>query len=205
MFTGLIESLGVVQTIADDSQGGRRLTIEEPVIAPQLTVGESVAVNGVCLTALNPSHGCFAFDVGPETLLRSNLGQLAPGQRVNLERSLRVGDRLGGHFVQGHVDAVGQIVERQRQGEWEMLRCRCPATLSPLMVSKGSIAVDGVSLTLVDVDVESFTVMLIPHTLAATTLGFKRTADTVNLETDMIAKHIQKLLGIDPSRRVGSP
>ena len=127
---------------------------------------------------------------GPETLLKTNLGELAAGDRVNLERSLRVGDRLGGHFVQGHVDAVGSIDRRDRNGDWEDVWFRCPAELTRLMVPKGSIAVDGISLTLVNVESERFSVMLIPHTQAVTTLGFKKPGDAVNLEADMLAKHV---------------
>lgn len=208
MFTGLVEALGTICNIADDRDGGKILVVDELSLAPQLVIGESVAVNGACLTIVSCESNSFRFQVGPETLLKTNLGALTIGNRVNLERSLRVGDRLGGHFVQGHVDAVGQISERINQGEWEIVRFRCPAALTPLMVPKGSIAVDGVSLTLVDVGVHDFTVMLIPHTQAKTTLGFKRAGDAVNLEADMLAKHVQKLLvsrqgasgSVDPTR-----
>jgi riboflavin synthase len=195
MFTGLIESLGTIRTTVDDGHGGKQLTVVDRLIAHQLTVGESVAVNGSCLTVVERDADSFRFQVGPETLHKTNLGQLRTGDRVNLERSLRVGDRLGGHFVQGHVDAIGAIAERIQQGEWEMIRFRCPAELTKLMVPKGSIAVDGISLTIVEVGDNFFTVMLIPHTLANTTLGLKKPGDTVNLETDMLAKHVAKLLG----------
>ena len=193
MFTGLVESLGVVERV-DNVAAGRRLFVTDR-FGPELSVGESVAVNGACLTAVG-LHGMeFAFEVGPETLLRSNLGTLKAGDRVNLERSLKVGDRLGGHFVQGHVDAVGTLDARIRNGDWEDVWFRCPADLTRLMVPKGSIAVDGVSLTLVNVEAERFSVMLIPHTQTMTTLGFKRAGDPVNLEADMLAKHVAKLLG----------
>jgi len=195
MFTGLIESLGTVSR-ADSTGAGRRLIIRDPV-ARELSIGESVAVNGACLTVVGIDGKEFAFDVGPETLLRTNLGALAAGDPVNLERSLRAGDRLGGHFVQGHIDAVGIIDARIRQGDWEDLRFRCPGELTRLMVPKGSIAVDGVSLTLVKVEAERFSVMLIPHTQSATTLGSKKVGDPVNLEADMLAKHVAKLLGHD--------
>jgi riboflavin synthase len=194
MFTGLIEALGAVHQIADDGQGGKHLTIRAPGIASQLAIGESIAVNGACLTVVARDEESFRFQVGPETLLKTNLGSLRIGARVNLERSLRVGDRLGGHFVQGHIDGIGQIMERDEQGEWETVRFRCPAKMTCLMVPKGSIAVDGVSLTLVEVGADFFTVMLIPHTLANTTLGDKKAGDSVNLEADMLAKHAQKLL-----------
>jgi riboflavin synthase len=193
MFTGLIESLGTVTRVAG-TVAGRRLTISDR-FAPSLVVGESVAVNGSCLTVVVIRGEEFDFDVGPETLLKTNLGELKTGDRVSLERSLRVGDRLGGHFVQGHVDAVAMIDQRNRSGEWEDVWFRCPAELTRLMVPKGSIAVDGVSLTLVNVEADRFSVMLIPHTQVMTTLGFKKPGDTVNLEADMLAKHVAKLIG----------
>lgn len=195
MFTGLVETLSVVDHAAADDQCGLLLSIVETRIAQDVAVGQSIAVNGVCLTVVAIQSDSICFQIGPETRLRSNLGALKTGDRVNLERSLRVGDRLGGHFVQGHVDGVGHIVERTRQGDWEMIRFSCPSDMTRLMVPKGSIAVDGVSLTLVDVGNDFFTVMLIPHTLANTTLGFKKAGDAVNLEADMLAKHVAKLLG----------
>lgn len=193
MFTGIVESLGTVTHVAD-AAAGRRLTISDRMASTPV-VGESIAVNGACLTVVVMRGDEFEFDVGPETLQRTNLGRLVAGDRVNLERSLRVGDRLGGHFVQGHVDAVGTIDARARNGDWEDAWFRCPAELTRLMVPKGSIAVDGISLTLVNVEPERFSVMLIPHTTANTTLGFKRVGDPVNLECDMLAKHVAKLLG----------
>jgi riboflavin synthase len=193
MFTGLVESLATLSR-AEDTGAGRRLTVRNRM-ARELAIGESVAVNGACLTVVGIDGDEFVFDVGPETLLRTNLGALAAGNRVNLERSLRAGDRLGGHFVQGHVDAVGIIDARVRQGDWEDIWFRCPGELTRLMVPKGSIAVDGVSLTLVKVEPERFSVMLIPHTQSATTLGSKNVGDPVNLEADMLAKHVAKLLG----------
>ena len=192
MFTGLIESLGTI-TRVENTGAGRRLTVADR-IASSLVVGESVAVNGACLTVVVIRGEEFDFDVGPETLLKTNLGGLKAGDRVNLERSLRVGDRLGGHFVQGHVDAVGTIDQRIRNAEWEDVWFRCPAELTRLMVPKGSIAADGVSLTLVNVEAERFSVMLIPHTQMMTTLGFKKAGDAVNLEADMLAKHVAKLI-----------
>ena len=192
MFTGLVESLGTVARL-EDAGAGRRLGVRDG-IGLQLTVGESVAVNGACLTVVKVSGDEFAFEVGPETLLRTNLDGLRTGDRVNLERSLRVGDRLGGHFVQGHVDAVGTIDRRDCNGDWEDVWFRCPRELTRLMVPKGSIAVDGVSLTLVNVDADRFSVMLIPHTQLTTTLGLKRVGDPVNLEVDLLAKHVARLL-----------
>jgi riboflavin synthase len=194
MFTGLIETLSIIENVESDGDG-LLLTIVAPLLAQSVAIGESIAVNGVCLTVVASEAQSIRFQVGPETLLKTNLGTLKTGERVNLERSLRVGDRLGGHFVQGHVDGIGSIVERITQGEWEMVRFQCPKEMTRLMVPKGSIAVDGISLTLVHVDDDFFTVMLIPHTLANTTLGFKRAGDVVNLEADMLAKHVAKLLG----------
>lgn len=193
MFTGLVESLATIARAAETG-AGRRLTVRDPM-GPALTIGESVAVNGACLTVVALRGDEFDFEVGPETLLKTTLGGLAAGDRVNLERSLRVGDRLGGHFVQGHVDAVGSIDRRDRTGDWEDVWFCCPADLTRLMVPKGSIAVDGISLTLVNVESERFSVMLIPHTQAVTTLGSKKHGDVVNLEADMLAKHVAKLLG----------
>lgn len=193
MFTGLVQSLGRITAIADDGHGGRVLRIAEPNFAPNLVLGESIAINGVCLTVVDNDDESFQFQAGPETLLKTNLGELVLDNRVNLERALRVGDSLGGHFVTGHVDAVGTIAERTQSGEWETIAFDCPKSLDELMVTKGSIAIDGISLTLVDVARGRFAVMLIPHTLAHTTLGFKPVGATVNLETDLLAKHVQKL------------
>ncbi|HZU38806.1 MAG TPA: riboflavin synthase, partial [Gemmataceae bacterium] len=173
MFTGLIEFLGTVRAIEADGPG-KRLIIAEPTLAPELTLGQSVAVNGACLTVVARADDAFHFQAGPETLSRTNLGELHPGDRVNLERSLRLGDRLDGHLVQGHVDGLGRIAKREMSGEWELVWFDCPRALAAQMVSKGSVAVDGVSLTLVDVTADRFSVALIPHTLAHTTLGLKQ-------------------------------
>jgi riboflavin synthase len=193
MFTGLVEALGTVRAMEPDG-AGRHLLISEPGLAPQLVIGESVAINGTCLTVTACTGDAFRFQVGPETLHCTNLGELVPGERVNLERAVAAGDRLGGHIVQGHVDGLGRIVRRERQGEWEMVWIECPAELSRQMVPKGSVAVDGVSLTLVDVTKTGFSVALIPHTLQATTLGFKQPPASVNLETDLLAKYVCKCL-----------
>lgn len=199
MFTGIVQTLGTVRNLQDDGVGGRTLMIEEPKVAPELILGESVSVNGVCLSVTESERETFRFQVGPETLARTNLGRLQVGSKVNLERALRVGDRLGGHFVTGHVDTVGKIARRSRQTdststEWDTVWIEFPEVWGELMVPKGSIAVDGVSLTLVEVEASRFSVMLIPLTLAHTTLGFKTVGDEVNLETDMLAKHVQKLV-----------
>jgi riboflavin synthase len=193
MFTGLVEALGLIER-ADDEASGRRLSIRWPALAEPLSLGESVAVNGCCLTVVAASGELFDAQAGPETLLRTNLGDRKPGDRVNLERSLRVGDRLGGHFVQGHIDTTATLAERRRDGDWEFLAFTFDPPWSRLMVEKGSVALDGVSLTLVQADPGRLSVMLIPHTLAATTLGTLQVGDRVNLETDMLARHVERLL-----------
>jgi riboflavin synthase len=193
LFTGLVEALGRVERVAEDGSG-RRLSLDWPGLDEPLAVGESVAVNGCCLTVVAAIGGRFDVQAGPETLLRTNLGEKGAGDRVNLERSLRVGDRLGGHFVQGHVDTTAVLRERRRDGDWEFLRFGLDPAWTLLMVEKGSVAVDGVSLTLVDVAPDGFSVMLIPHTLAATTLGLLAVGDRVNIEADMLAKHVRKLI-----------
>ncbi len=196
MFTGLIEGLGRLERIVEEN-GGRRLTIIWPGLCQSdpLELGESVAVNGCCLTVIAASAETFDVQAGPETLDRTNLGDRKSGHRVNLERALKVGDRLGGHFVQGHVDTTAELRDRRREGEWEFLAFGIDPTWTPLLVSKGSIAIDGVSLTLVDVGPDGFSVMLIPHTLAMTTLGITHPGDRVNIEVDILAKHVRKLLG----------
>jgi riboflavin synthase len=191
MFTGLVEALGSIEGVEPDGAGGRHLVVAVP-FASELALGESVAISGACLTVVERGPRTCRFQVGPETLRRTNLGDLAIGDRVNLERSLRLGDRLGGHLVQGHVDGLGQIAERLPQGDWETVLFTCSVELAQQMVPKGSVAVDGVSLTLVDVLPERFSVALIPHTLANTTLGFKAVGAAVNLETDLFAKYVRK-------------
>jgi riboflavin synthase len=192
MFTGLVQALGTVRE-AIDARGGRRLRVAEPGLAPKLELGESVAVDGACLTVVSRAGDAFDFEVGPETLAKTTLGRLTAGAQVNLERSLRVGDALGGHFVTGHIDCVGLVLEEVVTGEWLTVWFGIPAEFEELLVSKGSIAVDGVSLTVVDVRKDRFSVMLIPHTRAHTTLGLKKPGGQVNLEFDLIAKHVQKL------------
>jgi riboflavin synthase len=192
MFTGLVEALGVVRELTADG-AGRVLTVATP-FAVQLALGESVAVNGTCLTVVAHDGETCRFEVGPETLQRTNLGELRVGDRVNLERSLRMGDRLGGHWVQGHIDGVGRLERRVPDGPWLGVWFTCPPELAAQMVPKGSVAVDGISLTLVDVAANGFSVALIPHTLDNTTLGFKQPGDAVNLETDILAKYVWKCL-----------
>ncbi|MBS0211059.1 MAG: riboflavin synthase [Planctomycetes bacterium] len=190
MFTGLVEATAQVEQAAPQGPGARLVIAHSP-IAAEARLGDSIAVNGCCLTVVEIGGGTLAFDLGPETLQRTNLGCIRAGDRVNLERSLAVGDRLGGHFVTGHVDGLGTLARRQDEGEWSMFWVSYPAALRGQLASKGSIALDGVSLTLVDVTPEQFSVMLIPHTLEQTTLGQWREGRTVNLETDVLAKYVQ--------------
>jgi riboflavin synthase len=192
MFTGIIETLGEVKSVVPMADG-RELTVAAP-FAGGLALGESVAVNGACLTVVARDAVACRFQAGFETLERTNLGELAKGDRVNLERALRFGDRLGGHLVTGHVDAVGRVAARTPRGEFELIWFSVPPEWTVQMVPKGSVAVDGVSLTLVDVTTDRFSVMLIPHTLAVTTLGGKGVGGAVNIETDMLAKYVQKQL-----------
>jgi riboflavin synthase len=196
VFTGLVEGLGWIERVSDLLEG-RRLTIAWPELQAidPLKLGESIAVNGCCLTVVAIADKEFDVQAGPETLARTNLGHRKPGDRVNLERALKVGDRLGGHFVQGHIDTVAILRERRRQGEWEYLKFDIDPSWMNLMIPKGSIAMDGISLTVVDVSAADFSVMLIPHTLAVTTLGTSVPGDRVNIEIDMLAKHMKKLMG----------
>ena len=192
MFTGLVQGLGRIDAI-ERSADGVRLTIETPLVS-ELRTGDSVAVNGVCLTATSLRNGSFVADAMNETLSRSSLGGLEAGARVNLELPLRAGDRLGGHVVQGHVDAVGELVSVAEDGFARRIRIEAPPDLLRYVIEKGSIAVDGVSLTVAECDSRSFTVSLIPETLQRTNLGHAGTGDRVNLEVDVLAKYVEKLI-----------
>lgn len=203
MFTGLVEGLGKIVRV-DHEPAGVRLAIEPPALfeADRPGIGDSVAINGCCLTVVPPVAGApetptpvLEFQAGSETLSKTNLADLRGGSLVNLERALAVGARLGGHFVQGHVDGVGSVQSIRHEDEWVHMTFAAPAELTRLMVPKGSIAVDGVSLTIVEVHADAFRVALIPHTLQATTLGTRTVGDRVNLEADMLGKYVQKLLG----------
>ncbi len=190
MFTGLVQCLGTLAS-ARELAPGRRLSIDCPELA-DAALGDSIALNGCCLTVVERDGMRLAFEAGPETLARTNLGSLAPGDVVNLEPSLRVGDRLGGHFVSGHVEGLATLAARRDERDWSTFWFTYPRELGRYMVPKGSIAVDGVSLTLVEVEPERFSVALIPHTLAHTTLGRLKVGGRVNLETDLLAKYAQK-------------
>lgn len=192
MFTGLIQSVGTIAEIAPDGQGGQRLRIAD-AMAASVSLGESVAVNGCCLTVVLTDRQTMSFEVGPETLARTTFGTQAPGSRVNLERAVAVGERFGGHFVTGHIDTVGTIAAVESNGDWKTLRIDIPGAYDDLLIEKGSIAVEGVSLTLASVEPGRVSTMIIPHTQSATTLGAKREGDPVNLELDLIAKHVKKL------------
>ena len=195
MFTGIVEELGEVVRLIDAGGDSAVIAVRGPVVTSDARHGDSIAVNGVCLTVIDNVDGVFTADVMGETLRRSSLGVLTPGSQVNLERAATVGSRLGGHLVQGHVDGVAHIIAREPADEWEVLRFSLPSELARYVVEKGSITVDGVSLTVMAVDDESFAVGLIPTTLKLTVLGAKGVGDPVNLEVDIIAKYVEKMLG----------
>jgi riboflavin synthase len=200
VFTGIVEELGevvAVEPLADAS----RLTVRGPLVTSDAGHGDSISVNGVCLTVVANEGGAFTADVMSETLKRSSLGALVPGSPVNLERAVRVSDRLGGHVVQGHVDGTGEILTVTPDEHWTVVRVALPDGLGRYVVEKGSITVDGVSLTVSAIADAWFEVSLIPTTLGLTTLGSKGPGDPVNLEVDVLAKHVEKLLlsGVRPA------
>ena len=196
MFTGIVEELGTVVALEDQGDAVR-LTVRGPLVTSDASRGDSISVNGCCLTVAAATDGraeVFTADVMHETLAKTSLGTLEPGAKVNLERAVTPATRLGGHIVQGHVDATGTVVRRTPSEHWEVVEISLPTDLERYLVPKGSITVDGISLTVVDVEAESFTVSLIPETLARTTLGFKQAGDLVNLEVDVIAKYVEKMV-----------
>lgn len=215
MFTGIVEELGEVAAVEllDDASpatageaAGRsaRFRLRGPLVTGDARHGDSIAVNGVCLTVVETADGEFTADVMAETLNRSSLGVLAPGSRVNLERPMALGGRLGGHLVQGHVDGTGTIAERIPGEHWEIVKISLPPRLARYVVEKGSITVDGVSLTVVDAAADHFSISLIPTTLALTTLGIKQVGDPVNLEVDILAKYVERLLGANTAEGTDS-
>jgi riboflavin synthase len=195
VFTGLVEDIGTLHAV-EASEDARVLTVRPAAIATDdLAIGESIAVDGVCLTVTARGGGCFTVLAGDETLRRTTVADLAPGARVNLERALRLTDRLGGHLMQGHVDQVGVIQSRDEAGSNVVIEIRAPGDLMRYVAEKGSIAVDGISLTVTSVADNVFAIALIPHSVAATTLAGKPVGARVNLEVDMIAKYVERLLG----------
>ncbi|PVE91518.1 riboflavin synthase [Microbacterium sp. TPD7012] len=208
MFTGIIEEIGEITAIAPSGDGWR-LTVRAPRAAADAVHGESIAVSGVCLTVVGSTDDTFDTDVMKQTLDVAAIGGAVVGTRVNIEKAMPVGARLGGHIVQGHVDGVGEVLEVRPGAQWSVLRISLPADLAPLVVDKGSISVDGTSLTVSAVSGPStssgtqgghwFEVSLIPETLAATTLGARAVGDRVNLETDILARHVERLLAFRPT------
>lgn len=198
MFTGLVEEAGTVTAVTRTAGGGIRLVVESAVVVADARPGDSIAVNGCCLTVVGRrgrgARRGLEFDLLEETWRRTSFAQLQPGSPVNLERSLRVGDRLGGHFVTGHVDGTGRITRWERAGPDHVLDIEAPSALLPLLAEKGSVAVDGISLTVAAVAAKTFRVWIIPHTHAVTNLHARKVGERVNLEADLIAKHVARLL-----------
>ena len=192
MFTGLVE--GTAALVAMERQGsGTRLVFDLELLAKGVDIGDSIAISGCCLTVIAIDRTLVAFEAGEETLAKTHLGRLKLGDKSNIERSLRVGDRMGGHFVTGHIDGQGTLRRRIEDGSWAYFHFAASRSLLLQMAAKGSITIDGVSLTLVEVSHEEFSIALIPHTLSVTTLGQLREGDTVNLETDILAKYVQRI------------
>ncbi len=200
MFTGIVEEIGLVEGIdfPDGPDGDAVLRVNGPLVTSDVALGDSIAVSGVCLTVTAVSAGVFRADVMPETLRHTALGSLTPGTHVNLERAVRPAARLGGHIVQGHVDGTARLLSRQPGTRWDDLTFSVAPDLARFVASKGSVAVDGVSLTVSAVSDTGFSVSLIPTTLAATTLGRRAVGDDVNIEVDVLAKYIERLLGAQP-------
>ena len=193
MFTGIIEEMGNVKALRREA-GAARLTISASTVLGSTALGDSICVNGVCLTVVDTGKSEFSADVANETLKVTNLGELQVGQKVNLERALQLSARIGGHLVTGHVDAVGWIREKRQEGNSWRVFIEAPETALRYIIKKGSVAVDGISLTVADVDITGFSIAMIPHTAKLTTLGFKSAGDSVNLETDIIGKYVERLL-----------
>ncbi len=189
MFTGIVEEVGIAAEV-----GGDHLTVQAEMVLDGLKLGDSMSVNGACLTVVSLEGSAFSVDLSPETIRRTSLGDLAKGQKVNLERPLAVTDRLGGHIVQGHVDGTGRITSWKPEGDSMILRVRSPKRLMPYIVEKGFIAVDGISLTVVQKGASSFTLSLIPYTLQNTNLQGKAPGERVNLEADIVAKYVESML-----------
>ena len=193
MFTGIVEELGQVEKL-ETLTDAVRISIAGPLVVSDAKIGDSISVNGVCLTVTEKTPSSFSADVMQETLNRSTLGKLSEGSKVNLERPVTLATRLGGHMVQGHVDGMGQIISREKSENWDVVTIEPPKDLLKYIVEKGSITVDGTSLTVASVNEKVFTVSLIPETLAKTTLGLVQIGDKVNLEVDVMAKYVEKLM-----------
>lgn len=193
VFTGLVEEKGEVHQLKT-SGSACNLTVVATVVSSDAAIGDSIAINGCCLTVVALDANLITFQAGSETLSRTNLGQLKHGSHVNLERSMQAGQRMGGHYVSGHVDALATVDQRNDDGEWAEFWFRVPSELTKQMAPKGSVTVDGISLTIVNVEVDRFSVALIPHTLDVTTLGDRHVGDQVNIETDVLAKYVQAQL-----------
>ena len=200
MFTGIVEELGTIAAVEGDGDG-LQLQIEAPALAPLSHVGDSINVSGCCLTVVAVRGSTFAFEVVPESLRRTALGGLAPGSAVNLEDALRAGEPYGGHIVQGHVDGVGELAERRTEGIGAWLRFRAPDNVQRYLIEKGSVTVAGVSLTVAELHDDGFAVAIVPHTLQVTTFGTLAVGDSVNLEADMIARYVERLLAAAPAPR----
>jgi riboflavin synthase len=193
MFTGIIEELGTVKALRREA-GAARLTVSAAKVLDGTALGDSICVNGVCLTVVGMNSTEFSADVAVETLRVTNLGDLQAGKKVNLERALQLSARIGGHLVTGHVDAVGRVREKREEGNGWRIFIDAPASVLRYVIKKGSIAIDGISLTVADVDNAGFAIAMIPHTAKLTTLGFKTAGDSVNLESDIIGKYVERLL-----------
>lgn len=200
MFTGLVEELGKVKTIVRGAKSVR-LTVMANKVLQDVKLGDSIAVNGTCLTVVAYDENCFTADVMPETVDRTALAGLQVGTKVNLERTLAIGDRFGGHIVSGHIDGIGTIRAKNNNDNAVIVKIEAGPEVMRYIVKKGSIAIDGISLTVVDYGQDWFTVSLIPHSAAMTTLGFKKTGDVVNLEADVIGKYVEKLLRLDSAQQ----
>lgn len=203
MFTGLIESVAKVVSVEEGNRS-RRLTIRDERVTADVAVGDSIAVDGVCLTVVEVFGDRLTVDVGAETLRRTTLGGLAAGAQVDIERAVRADQRLGGHLVQGHVDGIGTIVKIEPEGDTRWMEVAVPPRLQRYLAEKGSVAVDGVSLTVAHLAADRFSVSLIPHTLAATTLGEKGAGDSVNIEVDILAKYVERSVSahLEERRRI---
>jgi riboflavin synthase len=195
MFTGIVEDLGTVESLKPTEQGGV-ITIYTSLPISEINIGDSITVNGACLTVISKNAGRFAMDVSAETLRCSNLGELKPGSRVNLERCLTLDKLLGGHLVSGHVDGVGRIVSIRPEGDSKLFTFEVAPAQTRYLVEKGSVAIDGISLTIFSLHDCNFSVEVIPHTLRSTTLGFKSAGDAVNIENDMMVKYVEKILTV---------